>query len=101
MIPMNEARTDTSDLKDAIKEWFEALTGAIAHAGACHSTPHNWQNAQPSTAPLIHPRDVELGLFILRLLLVGGMAFGALYLAQSVNWLNVGVNLLLKATGSL
>ena len=101
MTSRNEVKTDMSDFKGPIKEWFEALTGAIAHFGACRPPAHGWQNAQPSVAPSIDPRDVELGIFLLRLLGVGGMAFGALYMAQSVNWLNVGVNLLLKATGSL
>ena len=101
MISKNEVKTDMNDLKAAIKEWFEALTGAIAHLGACRPAAHTSQNAQPLVAPPLHPHDVELGIFLLRLLGIGGMAFGAFQLAQSVNWLNVGVNLLLKATGSL
>ena len=101
MAHMNAVKTDMSILKDAIQEWFEALTGAIAHAGACHSTPQTWQPAQPSAPPLMHGKDAMFGQFMVRLLVVGGIAAAALYALQSVDWTSVGINLLLKAIGWL
>jgi hypothetical protein len=100
MVPTNEVKTDRSDLKGAIEEWFLALIGAFAHAGACRPTSYNRQNLQPGTS-LMHAKDVVLQLFMGWLLVAGGMAVMMLYFAQSVDWPSTGVDFLLKVANWL
>ncbi len=96
MVPTNQARTDMSNLQGAIKEWFHALTGAFAHAGACRPTSYSQQNPRPYAAFLTHAKDAVLGLFTGWLLVAGGMAGIVLHLTQSVDWPGTGVDFLLK-----
>ncbi|HEX8813031.1 MAG TPA: hypothetical protein VF742_13660, partial [Terracidiphilus sp.] len=45
MVLINEMETNMNVLKDAIREWFHALTGAIAEAGACRVSRVPTKNA--------------------------------------------------------
>jgi hypothetical protein len=101
MVPTNEAKIDMSDLKDAIAEWFHAMTGAFAHAAACRPSPYSQQNPQPFAASLTHAKDAVLGLFTGWLLVAGGMAGIVLYLTQSIDWPGTGVDFLLKVVNWL
>jgi hypothetical protein len=101
MVFANEVKTDRSTLKDEIKEWFDALTGAIFQLVACKSNPYNQPAAQPpaaSLAPAMHP---VLGQFMGGLLAATGVAIVALYVAQFIDWPSTGVDLLLKVVSWL
>jgi hypothetical protein len=101
MTSRNEVKTDMSELRDAIHEWFEALTSELARAGIFHSATERRQNTQPLASSLAHVQDTVFGPFLGRLLLAGGLTIAVLYVAQSVDWTNVGIDLLLKATSLL
>ena len=97
MIPINEAKTEIGTLKDAVREWFEALTGVFGHSGAVASTAYT----PPRAAFIPQGNNTLLGQFMGWLLVSGGTAVATLYLAQSVDWSAMGVNLLLKAVSWL
>jgi hypothetical protein len=101
MVHMNEAKTDMSELKDAIHEWFEALTSELARAAIFHPATQVHQNPQPCASSPAHLQDTVFGPLLGRLLLAGGLTLAAVYVAQSVDWTNVGIDLLLKATSLL
>lgn len=81
MVHIDEMETNMSVLKDAIREWFHALTSEIAEAGACRVSRVPTKNA-------------VLELYMGRLLVMGCVAVMALYVAEVVDWPAMAVNLL-------
>jgi hypothetical protein len=89
------------DLKDAIKEWFEALTSAFAHTAAFMPASHSQQNRQSCSAPLAHAQSAMPGQFMGWFLAAGAVGVTAFYVAQSIDWSSTGVDLLLKVVSWL
>lgn len=98
MVSTNAGQADMSMLKEAIEEWFHALTGAFVHGGGCRPTAHNQirqdRPTKSHTAAMLEP-------FMGCLLAAGGMASITLYLAQSVDWPGTGMHFLLKVVSWL
>jgi hypothetical protein len=83
MVRIDEMETNMSVLKDAIREWFHALTSEIAAAGSCRVSRVPTKNA-------------VLEVYMSRMLVAGGVAAMTLYIVQSVNWPSTGMDFLLK-----
>lgn len=88
MVHIDEMETNMSVLKDAIKEWFHALTSAIADAGA-------------SRVSRVTTKNAVLELYMEWLLVAGSVAAMALYVAEAVDWPGMAVHLLFKVVSWL